>query len=81
METPHQLRSAASQREDVTITHREYDDENVIVIDFGPSVEADLDIVGETAIVVAGDQQYEFDVPTEASEITTNDGMLLIKES
>jgi len=27
----------------------------VIVIDIGPDVDADLDIVGETAIVVAGE--------------------------
>jgi hypothetical protein len=80
MDPPHQLRSAAQKRDDITIAHREYDDGNVLVIDFGPSVETSVDVVGETAIVIAGDQQYEFDVPAEASEITTNDGILLIKE-
>ncbi len=80
MITPRQLRSAADQQEDMTIDHRAYEDGSVIVIDFGPDVEVSVDIVGETAIVIAGDQQYEFEVPAEASEVTANDGVLLIEE-
>lgn len=80
MEAPHQLQSAANERDDIKITRRDYENESVIVVDFGSRVEATLDIVGDTAIVVAGDQQFEFDVPAEAKEITTNDGMLIIKE-
>lgn len=64
METPRQLRSAADERDDITIAHRDYEDENV---------------VGETAIVVVGDRQLEFEVPEEATEVTTNDGILLIR--
>lgn len=79
METPRQLRSAADERDDITIAHRDYEDENVVAIDFGPSVEAELDVVGETAIVVAGDRQLEFEVPEGATEVTTNDGVLLIR--
>jgi hypothetical protein len=80
MEAPGELRSAADERDDVTITRREYDDENVIAVDFGPGVKATLDVVGDVAIVVAGDRQYEFDIPSEATDITTNDGLLLITE-
>lgn len=80
MEAPRQLRSAADEDERVTITRREYDEENVIAIDFGPDVVATLDVVDGTAIVVAGDSQYEFEVPEEAAEITANDGILLITE-
>ncbi|SFG55763.1 hypothetical protein SAMN04488063_2409 [Halopelagius inordinatus] len=80
MEAPRQLRSAAAEREEITIAHREYEDENVVAIDFGPGVEATLDIVGETAIVVAGESQYEFEIPPEATDVTTNDGILLITE-
>ncbi|MFC6824201.1 hypothetical protein [Halopelagius fulvigenes] len=80
MEAPRQLRSAASEQEDITIAHRDYEGENVVAIDFGAGVEATVDILGDTAIVVAGDRQFEFDVPPEATEITTNDGILLIKE-
>jgi hypothetical protein len=80
MEAPRQLRFAADQQDDITITYRDYDDENVIVVDFGPGVEATLDVVGDTAIVVANGEQYEFEVPEEASDISVNDGMLVIEE-
>lgn len=80
METPHQLRSAANEQDDVTITRREYEEENVITVDFGPGVEASVDVVGDTAIVVAGDRQFEFEIPEGATEVTTNDGMLIITE-
>lgn len=78
MEAPRQLRTAADG-EDITITRREYEEENVIAVDFGPGVDASLDVVGETAIVVAGDRQFEFEIPPEATEITTNDGVLVIR--
>ncbi|WP_232687543.1 hypothetical protein [Halobacterium zhouii] len=80
MDAPRQLQSAANEHDDVTITRRDYDDENVIVVDFGPDVHASVDVVGDTVIVVAGDQQYEFERPPEATDITTNDGMLEIRE-
>jgi hypothetical protein len=81
MEAPRQLRSAADQQNDITIARREYEgEENVIVVDFGPGVEASLDVVGDTAIVVAGDRQFEFGVPPEASDISVNDRMLIIEE-
>jgi hypothetical protein len=35
---------------------------------------------GELVVLVAGDQQFEFEIPAEATEITTNDGILLIKQ-
>ena len=81
MDAPSQLRSAANQQDDITITRREYEGEpNVVVVDFGPGVEASLDVVGDTAIVVAGDEQFEFEVPDEATDISVNDGMLTIEE-
>jgi len=79
MDAPHRLRSAAAEREDITITHREYDDETVVVVDFGQGADAEVDIVGDTVIVVVGDDQYELDRPAAATDITTNDGMLLIR--
>lgn len=81
METPRSLETAADEREDITISRREYDGENVVAVDFGRGVEAKLDIVGDTAIVVVGDRQFEFEVPREATEVTTNDGMLLIRSA
>ena len=79
MQTPRQLRSVADEQEDVTITHREHEGETEITVDFGPGVEASIDTVGDTAIVVAGDRQLEFEVPEGATEVTTNDGMLIIR--
>ena len=81
MDAPYQLRTAADERENVSITQREYEGTTEVVIDFGPDVHATVDVVGDTAIVVAGDEQYEFEVPADASEITTNDGMLIIRET
>ena len=80
MEAPPPLQSAADEQEDVTIARQEYEDENVVVVDFGRGVEAVLDVVGDTAIVVAGDRQFEFEMPEDASEVTTNNGMLVIRE-
>ncbi|MFB6163622.1 MAG: hypothetical protein ABEJ31_00520 [Haloarculaceae archaeon] len=80
MEAPATLRSAADEQEEISITRRDYDDEDVLVVDFGPGVDAKLDQVGDTAIVIAGDEQFEFQVPEDASEVTTNDGMLIIRE-
>lgn len=80
MEAPRQLQSAADDREDISITRREYEGENVLVVDFGPGVEASVDVVGDMVIVVADDRQYEFERPPEATDISTNDGMLIIKE-
>ena len=80
MEAPPPLQSAADEDGDITITRREYENENVITVDFGPGVEATVDVVGDTAIVVAGDRQFEFEIPPEATDVTTNDGMLIITE-
>ena len=65
MKTPPELEAVAGEREEITITERDYGDEQV---------------VADAAIVVADDQQFEFEVPASASEITVNDGILTIKE-
>lgn len=80
MDTPRKLRTAARQRDDVSIARRNVDGSKELTIDFGRGVDAKLDVLGDTAIVVAGDEQYEFEVPREASEITANDGFLIIRE-
>ena len=78
MEAPRQLRSAALDDDGISITRREHDGEETITIDFGPGVDAKLDVVGDTAIVVAGDEQFEFEIPPDASDVTANDGMVMI---
>ncbi|MFB6139758.1 MAG: hypothetical protein ABEJ26_04915 [Halosimplex sp.] len=79
MDAPSTLRSAAAEDEDVAITRRDRDDGTLIVVDFGEEVEAQLDVVDDTAIVVAGENQYEFEVPEGVTDLSTNDGMLEIR--
>lgn len=61
---------------------REYDygDEHLMVVDFGAGYgDATIDLVDGTAIVVAGDdEQFEFDLPTDAADVTANNGVLTI---
>ena len=78
METPRELRTVADEQSDVTVRHHEYEDEHVIAVDFGPGEHPTVDVVGETAIVVVGDRQYEFELPPDATDITANDGVLTI---
>ncbi|WP_226482884.1 DUF7127 family protein [Natrinema amylolyticum] len=80
METPPELRDAAGGEDEITISNREYEDESVIAVDFGPTGEKpSVDVVGETAIVTVGENQFEFDVPAGASDVTVNDGILTIR--
>ena len=78
METPEELQTA--DRQGVIVREHEYEDENVIAVDFGVNTnELSVDIVEDTAIVVVDGQQIEFEVPSGAEEVTTNDGILTIK--
>lgn len=80
METPPELQAAASEREEITITEREYDDEQIVAVDFGPVAgQIELDVVDDTAIVVVDERQLEFDIPSDADDVTVNDGILTIK--
>ncbi|MFC7009050.1 DUF7127 family protein [Halalkalicoccus salilacus] len=79
METPHELRTV--DQRDGHVRTRRYDDGSVIVADFGADAgEISVDVVGDTAIVVAGDQQIEFELPEGADEISVNNGVLTIEE-
>ncbi|QCS42743.1 hypothetical protein [Natrinema versiforme] len=79
METPPELQNVAGDEDDVTISNREYEDESIIAVDFGPTGEKPtVDIIDETAIVTVGETQFEFDVPAGASDVTVNDGILTI---
>lgn len=81
METPPELEAAAGEQDEIAITNREYDEENVIAVDFGPIAgEPTLDIADGTAIVVVDGKHYEFDIPSDASDVTVNDGVLTITD-
>jgi hypothetical protein len=76
--TPNELRTIDGQ--DTVATEYEYDGESIIAVDFG-RVHGDLtvDIVDDTAIVIANSDQFEFELPNEASEVTANNGVLTIE--
>ncbi|QLK26070.1 hypothetical protein HYG81_00075 [Natrinema zhouii] len=81
METPPQLRDVAGDEDDITISNREYEDESVIAVDFGPTGEKpSVDVVDDTAIVTVGRRQFEFDIPAGARDVTVNDGILTIRD-
>jgi hypothetical protein len=51
-----------------------------LVVDFGPGAEGSVDLVGDTAIVVVGDDQYEFEVPTGVTtRASMNNGVLTVE--
>lgn len=80
MDVPPQLRDAAGSQDEITVTTRSYDDESVISVDFGPAAgQPSLDVVGDTAIVVVGDSQFEFEIPNDADDVAVNDGILTIR--
>ncbi|ELZ00187.1 hypothetical protein C482_08943 [Natrialba chahannaoensis JCM 10990] len=80
METPPAL-EAAGEQDEITITKRQYDEEQIIAVDFGQVAgQPTLDIVGETAIVVVDGTQFEFGIPPDATEVKMNDGVLTIRD-
>ena len=59
----------------------EYDDDSVIAVDFGTDgATFDVDVVDSTAIVVTGDDQFEFELPPEATDVSIRNGVLTIEE-
>ena len=63
---------------EVTGRRYEYDDRSVLVADFGTGVDGTVDLVGDTAIVVVDDEQFDVDIPADASDVTANNGVLTI---
>jgi hypothetical protein len=63
---------------DIEWRRREYDDRVEFVADLGPEGHSAVDVVGDTVIVVAGGEQYEFDVDAGARAFITN-GVLTIE--
>lgn len=79
VETPQELRTV--DQDDGLVDRRESDDGSVIIADFGvASDDLAVDIIGETAIIVAGDEQVEFELPEDADDISINNGIVTIEE-
>lgn len=69
-------------RDDERIARRyDYETESVIAVDFGVGNDASVDLVDGTVIVVDGDDQYEFDLPVDASDAHTfiRNGVLTVE--
>nr|WP_049902957.1 hypothetical protein [Halococcus agarilyticus] len=79
MRTPQALRSV--DRQAAVVTEYEHADGSRIAVDFG-AAHGDLavDVLDDTAIVIAGGEQFEFGLPSEANEVTANNGVLTIAE-
>jgi len=59
----------------------EYDDTSVIAVDFGnANTDLEIDVVGSMAIVVTDGDQFEFELPPEATDISVKNGVLTIEE-
>ena len=77
MKTPDSLRR--TDEDDRIVREYDYGNERAIVVDLGPEfADAAVDVADGTAIVVAGDEQFEFDVPADAAEVTANNGVVTI---
>lgn len=78
MRVPQPLKDVDEHR----ATVRTYEDEDggAIVVDFGPAAsDLAVDIVGNT-VIVTDDEQVEFELPTGASDVSINNGVLTITE-
>lgn len=62
----------------VEVTRREYDDNTVLAADFGPAADVSVDVVGETVIVVDGQETYDIEVAGEVQAFIKN-GVLTIE--
>ena len=79
METPSELETLANSQVDIAVSNHEYNGEHVIAVDFGPSMdEPDLDLVDGMVIVVVRGKRFEFELPSEAEDVSINDGILTI---
>ena len=64
--------------ENVAVREVAYDDRVVWAIDFGRDVDATVDVVDDTAFVIASGDQYEFDLADDARAFMKN-GVLTIE--
>ncbi|ELY46055.1 DUF7127 family protein [Natronorubrum sulfidifaciens] len=79
MKVPKSLRNV--DRGGAVVRTLEYEDGSVIAVDFGTSAaDIDVDVVGSTAIIVTNDEQFEFELPPEASDVSVHNGVLTIEE-
>ncbi|MFC7175799.1 hypothetical protein [Halosegnis marinus] len=74
-----EFQERSARRENVVGTRYEEDGSTVLVADLGPDVEGSVDVVDGTAMVVVGDDQYEFDVPDGRATARLNNGVVTVE--
>ncbi|OAQ53104.1 hypothetical protein HTG_09740 [Natrinema mahii] len=78
VKVPHSLENVDR---DVVVRTFEYDDGSTIAVDFGTSAaDISVDVVGSTAIIVTDGEQFEFELPPEATAVSARNGVLTIDE-
>lgn len=79
MKVPKSLKNV--DRDEAVVRTFEYDDGSVIAVDFGNSAaDLSIDVVDSTAIIVTGDEQFEFELPPESTDVSVRNGVLTIEE-
>ena len=70
-----------ADRNDGTLRRYGYDNSTIFAADLGTTNKPSVDMVDQTAIVVVGDEQFEFEIPAEDGDVQTalNNGILTIE--
>jgi hypothetical protein len=68
-----------ARRDDTVARRYDYDDQVVFVADLGPGREGSVDILGDTAIVVVDDEQYEFEIPAGEARGSIANGVVTVE--
>lgn len=55
-----------------------YDERTEYMLDFGPAANVSVDIVDDTALLVADGEQYDIEL-TESAQVFMNNGVVTIK--
>jgi len=64
--------------DDIGLSRHEYDETVVFAADFGPGQDASVDVLGDTVMVVVGDEQYDLEIAGDARAFMKN-GVLTIE--
>ncbi len=78
MRIPRLLRDV--ERRGAVVRTYDYDTGRVIAVDLGTNEDIVVDVVGNTAIVVVGERQFEFQLPAEATDVAVSNGVFTITE-
>ncbi|WP_255195741.1 DUF7127 family protein [Halorarius litoreus] len=68
-----------ARREDAIARQYEYEDRVVLVADLGPGRNGSIDLLDGTAIVVVGDDEYEFDLPEGEARASMSNGVVTVE--